>query len=733
MAAVEPQAPAPATETRRKDEAAETEEALESIQKDGQDPSSSEGLAAAPMDASSLPLQDLSPAELVAKARAPVKKEFLRASGARLFVGPDPNHGAPTNGGVDAVAVAVETKEASALKISTVKKSKRQQKRDRQVAKKSSENICNAVAKANNVNACPYGKDCRFNHDLEAFLAQKPPDLHGECPFLSISKPCPYGAACRFAGTHQEITNRKVEPSEVEKPDELNNLRKDFQKLLWKNLASFPRADAQLQSLGILGKAKQKAFDKSSSGGAEVTMESIDEDGVAGQVENTASTDLEQSADRHLTSEVLGVEDGEEEHQRASKKSKADFAGNILSSGMLSATAVLDTATDGMDPQSEKSLEMPMSGGDTECRLTRREKKLVDFREKLYVAPLTTVGNLPFRRICKQLGADITCGEMAMCTNLLQGQASEWALLRRHRSEDMFGVQICGAHPDTIARTAEMINEESEIDFIDINVGCPIDLVVNKGAGSCLLTKPARLQQIVRVTSASIDSPLTLKVRTGYFEGRNCVQSFIADVHKWGACALTIHGRTRQQRYSKLADWDYIYKNSNLASDPLQVIGNGDIFSYTDWNEHLSAAKLSTCMLARGVLIKPWLLTEIKEQRHWDIIANERFDILKDYVRFGLEHWGSDGKGVETTRHFLLEWLSYMHRYIPVGLLEVIPQKMNWRPPPYYGRNDLESLMASDSAADWVRISEMLLGPAPASFVFTPRHKSNAYDRPENG
>lgn len=58
--------------------------------------------------------------------------------------------------------------------------------------------------------------------------------------------------------------------------------------------------------------------------------------------------------------------------------------------------------------------------------------------------------------------------------------------------------------------------------------------------------------------------------------------------------------------------------------------------------------------------------------------------------------------GVETTRHFLLEWLSYTHRYVPVGLLEVVPQRLNWRPPSYFGRDDLETMMASDSAADWV-------------------------------
>lgn len=82
-------------------------------------------------------------------------------------------------------------------------------------------------------------------------------------------------------------------------------------------------------------------------------------------------------------------------------------------------------------------------------------------------------------------------------------------------------------------------------------------------------------------------------------------------------------------------------------------------------------------------------------------------------------------------RRFLLEWLSFLYRYVPVGLLEVVPQCMQWRPPAFFGRSDLETLLASDNAADWVRISEMLLGPPPANFSFAPKHKSNAYARSE--
>jgi len=366
------------------------------------------------------------------------------------------------------------------------------------------------------------------------------------------------------------------------------------------------------------------------------------------------------------------------------------------------------------------------------------------------------VGNLPFRRIVKTLGCDVTCGEMAMALNIVQGQSSEWALLRRHKDEDLFGVQIAGGHPDQLAMAAELIDRECEVDFIDINMGCPIDLVCNKGAGSALMqpSKRGRLRQIVQTVSKVISCPLTIKLRTGYFEKQLKTHEFLPHLKEWGVAACTLHGRTRQQRYSKPADWDYIHMAAKECSVP--ILGNGDIYDFMDYEHAMSVRKaaaekddlkeveeasaaseepvLASVMLGRGALVKPWVFTEIKERRRWDISATERLELLKKYVRFGLEHWGADDKGLATTRRFLLELLSFLCRYIPVGLLheEGGPPRINWRPPRYQGRCELETLMASTALEDWVELTIRAgLPPPKEDFKFNPKHKSNAHSNKE--
>jgi tRNA-dihydrouridine synthase 3 len=337
-------------------------------------------------------------------------------------------------------------------------------------------------------------------------------------------------------------------------------------------------------------------------------------------------------------------------------------------------------------------------------------------------------------------GADITCGEMAVGTNLLEGKPSEWALLKRHPCESIFGVQIAAGFADQATRVCELLEAHASVDFVDLNMGCPLDLICNKGAGSSLMLRDTRLKQALQGMTTVMSCPITLKMRTGWNMNDPFCHKLVRKVQTWGMsdniAAIFVHGRSRLQRYSNVADWDYISKVATSQDPDLKrfpIIGNGDILSYTDYEEKVGHEGIESCaMLARGALIKPWLATEIKEKRHWDISASERLDILKDFVRFGLEHWGSDQQGVNNTRRYLLEWLSFLHRYVPVGLLEVLPQQINHRPPPFMcGRNDLETLFMSDEASDWIKITEMLLGPVEEGFLFAPKHKSKGYQGSE--
>lgn len=374
-----------------------------------------------------------------------------------------------------------------------------------------------------------------------------------------------------------------------------------------------------------------------------------------------------------------------------------------------------------------------------EARLKSVEKRRLDLKDKLYLAPLTTVGNLPFRRLCRTLGAEVTCSEMVVAESLLKGVASEWARLKRHSSEALFGAQICGGNVEVVTKACEVIEREMDVDFVDLNMGCPLEDVCLKGAGSGLMERSKRLGDMLRGMDYVLETtPVTAKIRIGLREAKPLAHKIAAKLHHCGVQALTLHGRTKEQRYSKYSNWQWIQFVSRVAKahseNQMQVIGNGDILSWQEYYvKRERCPDLAGILIGRGALIKPWLFTEIAERRTIDITASERFELLRNFVKHGLEHWGSDSVGVSVTRRYLLELLSFSHRYVPVGLLERLPPMMNDKPPPFNGRNELETLLASPFVDDWVKITEMIpeLGKAPGGYVFTPKHKANAYEVPK--
>ncbi|XP_031515945.1 LOW QUALITY PROTEIN: tRNA-dihydrouridine(47) synthase [NAD(P)(+)]-like [Papio anubis] len=518
---------------------------------------------------------------------------------------------------------------------------------------------------------CFFGDRCRFLHDVRRYLETKPADLGPRCVLFQTFGRCPYGVTCRFAGAHlgpegQNLVQEELAARGAQPPPVRNGLDKALQQQLRKREVRFERAEQAL-----------RRFSQGQPPGSTP---------AAAVPEGTA----------------------------------AEGAPRQDNCGAQQVPTGLGTST---PPSSPVRTCGPLTDEDV-VRLRPCEKKRLDIRGKLYLAPLTTCGNLPFRRICKRFGADVTDGEMAVCTNLLQGQMSEWALLKATESRDIFGRKP--SHKlfhDQVARGCwQNLARTVEVDFVDIDVGCPIDLVYKKVpslAAPLLPSLPLHL-----CTSLCLRLCLSLSLSAWLSRSLSLCVSLSASYPAWRLLPQ-LHGRSREQRYTKLADWQYIEECVEAAS-PMPLFGNGDILSFEDANRAMQTG-VAGIMIARGALLKPWLFTEIKEQRHWDISSSERLDILRDFTNYGLEHWGSDTQGVEKTRRFLLEWLSFLCRYVPVGLLERLPQRINERPPYYLGRDYLETLMASQKAADWIRISEMLLGPVPPNFVFLPKHKANAY------
>lgn len=553
---------------------------------------------------------------------------------------------------------------------------------------------------------CTNGDNCKWGHNIEEYLKRKPKDLGNVCPNYEKYQSCPYGIKCRYYSGHK---TEAIERPEGVESETINVIGGNVQKLLRKKSIAFEKTK-MFEKLNNEFIKEHDRYKVSLEKETKTDVLATTEENNNAKAENDNSTKDEKDNVNNNSSEV----DKSSQTDEVNEKSE-------ISEANLSKADIHEIH--------EKKLQK-FDQDTFEAKLRPQEKKIIDFRGKTYCAPLTTVGNLPFRRIIKGYGCDITCGEMAVANKILEGQKNEWALVRRHKCEDIFGVQLTGANPQAMASAGEILCKETNIDFIDLNIGCPIDTIFKAGAGSALMVKQNKLREAVQGLNYATTCPITVKLRTGIYKNKNIAHKLLKKFDSWGVQLATVHGRSREQRYTKLADYDYIKTCADsIKGGQMTLFGNGDIFSWEDYYKKMEYTGVSGIMIGRGALIKPWIFKEIKERQHYDIQATERLEIMNDFCRFGLEHWGSDTVGVNTTRRYLCDWQSFLHRYIPVGILEVLPQKLNDRPPVYFARNELETLMASPKANDWIKLTEKtILGPAPESFTFIPKHKANAYE-----
>ena len=252
---------------------------------------------------------------------------------------------------------------------------------------------------------------------------------------------------------------------------------------------------------------------------------------------------------------------------------------------------------------------------------------------------------------------------MVYAYQLLRGKGREPALLRHHSTENNFGVQIAAKKPEEAAVACKM-SQDSGAKFVDLNCGCPIYDTVRKGMGARLLQKPSRLGSILSAMVEATELPVTVKLRIGFSENRINIEQTVQAAVDAGVSTIIIHGRTREQRYSKTADWPLIADIASRFEVP--ILGNGDVLIPWEARTRLEDNAIAGAVIARGALTKPWIFKELLEGREWLPSAQEQWEILLRFTGYLRDHFGDDELGRKRATAFLSWHLDWFSRYRPL-------------------------------------------------------------------
>lgn len=272
------------------------------------------------------------------------------------------------------------------------------------------------------------------------------------------------------------------------------------------------------------------------------------------------------------------------------------------------------------------------------------------------------ITDLPFRLICKEFGAGMVYTEMVSAKGLFYDSDKSKILLAVEEAEHPVGAQLFGSDPKILSDMAKVVCE-SDVDFIDINMGCPAPKITKNGEGSALLKNPDLIGEIVYAVAHAIDKPLTVKIRKGFDDTNINAVEVAKIIEQAGASLLTIHGRTREQFYSGTADWDIIKKVKEAVQIP--VVGNGDITKPEDAKRMMELTGCDGVLIARAAQGNPWIF---KRTNHYlatgeilpEPTLEERIPVILKHAEMLTKHKG-DFTGVREMRTHLTSYVKGIH------------------------------------------------------------------------